>query len=290
MSRHHTVLSALVLLFGMTAAQAAEPLKLSVYHADANSFNVTSVLVSGEKDAVLIDTGFTRADAYRIAAEVLDSGKRLKTIYISQADPDYYFGATVLKQIFPEADLLASAPTLARIKANVSGKLAFWGPKMGNNAPQTQVVLPHVLTGQQMMLEGQTLQVRGTDGLLAERAYVWIPSIRAIVGNVSVVSGLHVWTADTPTVEQRKAWLAQLKEMEALQPAAVVPGHMAEGAADGVASIRYTIDYLQKFEKNLAESANSAELIQRMQQAFPQAGAAMSLELGAKVNKGEMKW
>ena len=69
------------------AAEAA-PLQLSVYNADENSFNVTSVLVSGDKDAVLIDTGFTRADAYRIAARVLDSGKQLKTIYVSQADAD----------------------------------------------------------------------------------------------------------------------------------------------------------------------------------------------------------
>ena len=51
------------------------------------------MLVSGKTDAVLIDTGFTQADAHRIAAMVLDSRKTLKTIYISQADPDFYFGA-----------------------------------------------------------------------------------------------------------------------------------------------------------------------------------------------------
>lgn len=280
----------LALGLGAALAHAGEPLKLSVYNADDNSFNVTSVLVSGEKDAVLIDTGFTRADAYRIAARVLDSGKQLKTIYVSQADPDYYFGATVLKQIFPQAELVAAAPTLAKIKANVAGKQAFWGPKMGANAPQAPLALPHALSGKQLMLEGQVLEVRGTTGPLAHRGYVWIPSIRAIVGNVGVVSGLHVWTADTQSKQERQAWVAQLNEMEALQPEQVVPGHMAAGAATGVASLRFTRDYLQQFEKNLASSANSAELIQRMQQAFPQAGEAMSLEIGAKVNKGEMKW
>ena len=61
------------------------------------------MLVAGKTDAVLLDTGFTRADALRIAAMVLDSKKTLKTIYISQADPDYYFGIEVLKQHFPEA-------------------------------------------------------------------------------------------------------------------------------------------------------------------------------------------
>ncbi len=35
---------------------------------------------------------------------VLDSKKTLKTVYISQADPDYYFGVEVIKQYFPDAD------------------------------------------------------------------------------------------------------------------------------------------------------------------------------------------
>ena len=69
-------------------APVAAPLSLQVYNADGASFHVNAVLVSGKTDAVLLDTGFTRADALRIAAMVLDSRKTLKTIYISQADPD----------------------------------------------------------------------------------------------------------------------------------------------------------------------------------------------------------
>ena len=79
----------------------AAPLTLQVYNADAGSFHVNAVLVAGKTDAVLLDTGFTRADALRIAAMVLDSKKTLKTIYISQADPDFYFGIEVLKQHLP---------------------------------------------------------------------------------------------------------------------------------------------------------------------------------------------
>src|SRR5687768_6291870 len=80
------------------AQTTAAPLTLQVYNADANSFHVNAVLVAGQTDAVLLDTGFTRADALRIAGMVLDSKKTLKTIFISQADPDYYFGIEVLKQ------------------------------------------------------------------------------------------------------------------------------------------------------------------------------------------------
>src|SRR3954451_19492829 len=61
------------------AGQSSPPaLSLQVYNADAASFHVNAVLVSGKTDAVLIDSGFTQADAYRIAAMVLDSRKTLK--------------------------------------------------------------------------------------------------------------------------------------------------------------------------------------------------------------------
>ena len=101
-----------VVASGAAAQANRAPLSLQVYNGDAGSFHVNAVLVSGKTDAVLIDTGFTRADAHRIAAMVLDSRKTLKTIYISQADPDFYFGAGVLKTVFPEATLIASAPTV----------------------------------------------------------------------------------------------------------------------------------------------------------------------------------
>src|SRR5437868_5827390 len=91
------------------AAQSTPPLTLQVYNADGASFHVNAVLVAGKTDAVLLDTGFTRADALRIAAMVLDSKKTLKTVYISQADPDYYFGIEVLKQVFPDAKVVTTA-------------------------------------------------------------------------------------------------------------------------------------------------------------------------------------
>ena len=59
-------------------AQPTPPLTVQVYNADGASFHVDAVLVSGKTDAVLLDTGFTRADALRIAAMVLDSKKALK--------------------------------------------------------------------------------------------------------------------------------------------------------------------------------------------------------------------
>jgi len=111
------------------AANAQQPLTVKVYNADGNSFNVNSTLVYGQKDAIVIDAGFTRADALRIAANVLDSGKQLTTIYVSQADPDYYFGVEALKEVFPQADVVTTPAVLAKLSPKLAGKVAFWGPK-----------------------------------------------------------------------------------------------------------------------------------------------------------------
>ena len=272
------------------SSQAAQPLTVKVYNAGAASFNVNSTLVYGEKEAMVIDAGFTRADALRIAANVLDSGKQLTTIYVSQADPDYYFGVEALKEVFPQADVVSTPAVLAKLSTKLAGKVAFWGPKMGANAPRKPVV-PRALEGNTLTLEGQAIEIRGTQGLLAHRPYAWIPSIKAVVGNIGVFGNMHVWTADTQTTAERAAWVAQLDEMAALKPELVVPGHMQAGTKVDASAITFTKDYLQTFEKNLASSKDSAGLINAMKQSYPQVTeGAMSLDLGAKVNKGEMKW
>jgi glyoxylase-like metal-dependent hydrolase (beta-lactamase superfamily II) len=274
---------------GAGAQTPAAPLNVKIHNAEAGSFHVNAVVVSGKTEAMVIDSGFTRADALRVAANVLDSGKTLKTIFISNADPDFYFGAETLKTIFPQAQVLTTPAVREKIQAKLAGKLAFWGPKMGANAPK-QPIVPEAISGTTLSVDGETIEVRGTTGELAHRPYLWIPSIRAIVGNIAVFGNLHVWTADTQKPSERQAWLAQLDEMLALQPTLVVPGHMAAGTATDASAITYTRDYLKRFEAELPKAASGAELIATMQKAYPKAGLGMALDIGAKVNKGEMKW
>jgi glyoxylase-like metal-dependent hydrolase (beta-lactamase superfamily II) len=271
------------------AAQTAAPLTVQVYNADGNSFHVNAVLVSGQNDAVLLDTGFTRADALRIAAMVLDSKKTLKTIYISQADPDFYFGIDTLKQVFPDAKVVATAPTVKKIEATLPTKLKVWGPRLQANAPK-QVPLPEVLSGNTIELEGQALEIRGLDDALPHRSYVWIPSTRTIAGGVNVFAGLHVWTADTQTPQERAAWLKKLDGMAALQPQRVIPGHALPGQPQDGSQIAYTRAYLQRFESELPKANNAAALAEAMKAAYPAAGLGIALDIGSKVNKGEMKW
>lgn len=274
-----------------TAGQPATPapLTLQVHNADGGSFHVNAVLVSGQTDAVLLDTGFTRADALRIAAMVLESKKTLKAIYISHADPDFYFGIETLRQVFPEAKVVATAATLKKIQAAWQAKMQIWGPRLGNNAPQS-VPLPEALAGNTIPLEDQVLEIRGLDDPLPHRSYVWIPSLRTIAGGVNIFAGLHVWTADTQTTRERAEWIRKLDGMAALQPQTVIPGHSLPGEKRDAAQIAYTKTYLARFEAELSKAPNSASLIAAMKAAYPQAGLGIALDIGAKVNKGEMKW
>ena len=67
-------------------------------------------------------------------------------------------------------------------------------------------------------------------------------------------------------------------------------GQFSMGHAAFLGVGAYTQAYLTRFEAELKKSADSAALIGAMKSAYPQAGLGIALDIGAKVNKGEMKW
>ena len=275
---------------GFAAHAAASTLTLDVYNPGEKAiFPVTSVLVSGEKEAILVDAQFGKSQAEQVVEKIRASGKQLTTIYISHGDPDYYFGLDTLTAAFPKAKVLASQPTVDHIKHTVDGKLAFWGPKMGADVP-VKTIVPDVLKGDSLILEGQKLQVVGLEGPQPDRSFVWIPSIKAVVGGVVVAENIHVWMADTQTPQSHKDWLATLETVEKLQPSTVIPGHYLGDSARSLAPVRFTADYIKAFDEETAKAKDSAALIRAMKLRYPDLGEDSSLELSAKVAKGEMKW
>ena len=272
----------------MTANTA---LTLKHFPAGEHGFYRAPVVISGAREAVLIDGGFTFPDGKALADAITVSGKQLTTIYISQSDPDYYFSLAPIKAAFPEARVIAASATIAAINDNVAKKLATWGPQLKENGPQTlaDIVMPEAFDGPTLDLEGHTIEIVDANGL-ANRRYLWVPSQDTIVGGVLVFSGVHVWTADTQGAEARAKWVKNLEVMAARKPAVVVPGHMAVDAAIDGSAILYTRDYLLAFEEELSKAVNSADLIEAMTRRYPDAGMGIALQIGAKVALGEMKW
>lgn len=276
----------------LTAAKAAAAaLEWTYFQADENGFRRTPVLLSGEKDAILIDGGFTLSDGRAVADAIRKTGKRLSTIYVTCNDPDYYFGLRPVVDAFPEAKVIAKPATVAAIKANVEAKLAVWGPQLKENGPQTlsDVVIPEVSEQTSLEIEGKTIEIVEIADM-HDRRYLFVPSLEAVFGGVLVDSGVHVWVADTATPDIRAAWVKALDGIIARAPKIVVPGHQTAGAPQGLEAVKFTRDYLLAFEEAMSKSKDSGELIAAMTEQFPDLADISSLELGAKIAKGEMKW
>jgi glyoxylase-like metal-dependent hydrolase (beta-lactamase superfamily II) len=267
----------------------SQPLTTEVYNPGEKAiFAVASVLVSGKRDALLIDAQFSTLDAQNLVKLIQAAGKQLTTVYISHGDPDFYFGLETIKEAFPAVKILATPQTIAHIQETSAGKLAYWGPILAEGAPK-QVIVPEPLEGD-LELEGQSLRVIGLDGPTPERTFVWIPSIKTVVGGVPVVAGEHVWMADTQTAQSHADWLATLAKIESLQPVRVIPGHFAPGAEQDLPAVRFTADYIKAYDEEAPKAKSSAELIAAMKGRYPTLSAPSSLEISAKVTKGEMKW
>jgi glyoxylase-like metal-dependent hydrolase (beta-lactamase superfamily II) len=263
-----------------TTAKAESKLNVQVITASPQGFLVDATLVSGDKDAILIDSAFTLADAHRLVAAVLDSTKNLTTVYVTHSHPDHYFGLTVLKQAFPKAKLVALPATIAEIKKTAKAKVKQWGGMYAGNIP-TDPVMPAPLSAKTLTLEGQTLEIHGgVQGDAANNSYVWIPSIKtAIVGDV-VYAGVHPWTAET-NADARKAWLKTLDEIAALGPTTVVAGHKDPKAKDDVSGIEQTRAYLKAFDEALAGSKSADELESKMRAKYPTLALDIIVKLGA---------
>jgi glyoxylase-like metal-dependent hydrolase (beta-lactamase superfamily II) len=264
-------------------------LTYTILDAADTSLNKTSVLVTGETEALVVDAAFTRADGHRVVAAVLDSGKRLTTVAITAGDPDFYFGAEVIADAFPEAVFLAPADAIEHIQRSYQGKLQAWA-HLGANLP-TRLVELTPLTEPTLTVDGITIEVRRGSDLLGDRAwYLYEPASRSLFGGVLLFEGLHVWTADSSTPELRAEWIRVLNDLEALAPAYVVAGHRLAGAPTDLTAISHTRDYLEHFEKTIAASTDAAEAEAALSAAYPDAGLKIAASLGTKVAKGEMTW
>jgi glyoxylase-like metal-dependent hydrolase (beta-lactamase superfamily II) len=274
-----------------TFATAANTLTMEVYNPGEKSvFPVSSEIISGKHEVALIDAQFQRNDAEALVKKIKATSKKLTTVYISHSDPDFYFGLDVIKAAFPEAKIIASPGTIEEINATKDGKVAYWGPILKDNAPRA-VVVPQALQGDSFTVDGQKVEVKGLTGPTPERTYVWIPALKAVVGGVPVAGdNIHPWIADNQTVESRAHWQQTLEGIKALKPEVVVPGHFLPGADQTLKSVTFTQNYLTTLEAELPKAKDSAALVAAMKKHYPDLKDESSLELSAKVLKGEMKW
>lgn len=276
-----------VMLVLASASASAATLQLQTYNPQEKGiFAVSSTLVTGPTEAILFDAQFSTQDGEKLAEMIKKSGKTLKEIVITSGDPDFYFGLEPIVKAWPDVKVVAAPAVVKHIQQTHDAKLKYWGPQMKQGAPD-KVFVPEVTHQTRFSVDGEVLELRHPEQYAA---YIWIPSASTILGGTALSSGIHVWTADTQTVQSRAEWRQILAEMQTLNAKNVIPGHYLGARPAGSQAVDFTLNYLKSFEAALAQHKSSAQVITAMKAAWPKLAEPASLELSAKVNTGEMKW
>ena len=92
---------------------------------------ISSTLVSGERDAVLVDTPVTIEQARALANWVVASGKNLTTVYATHGHGDHFFGTSTVLERFPLARFVARPEVIKvmRQQASPESLATFWNPR-----------------------------------------------------------------------------------------------------------------------------------------------------------------
>lgn len=281
-------LLSLMAVFGLAGMLLAGGLKIKVYNPGSKAiFPITSTIIYGDKDAMLIDAQFQKQYAEELVKEIKATGKTLKTVFISHSDPDFYFGLDVIRKVFPNVKIISTAQTAYLISASKDDKLEVWKPQLEEDAP-SEIIVPEAVN-EIPDLEGNKIEIRQDAGD-PSHSFVWIPSLKTIAGGISVSVDSHIWMADMQNMRAVDQWIAQIDAMKALKPRQVVPSHFAKLSLSPQ-SLDFMETYLENYQEAVSKNrTSSAGVVDFMIKKYPDLPGKGELEMGTKIFFREMNW
>ena len=89
---------------------------------------ISATLITGERDAVLVDPLLTRTQAHALANWVDAGGKNLTAVYVTHGHGDHFFGLGIILDRFPEARGLATPAVVEYMRSQVQPDAvgSFW--------------------------------------------------------------------------------------------------------------------------------------------------------------------
>ena len=228
---------------------------------------MTSTLIFGEDEAVLVDALTTVAEAEALASWVALHHRNLTTIYITHGHIDHFAGLSVLLQRFPDARAIATAKSVALMQKQTT-RLSSYRKLWPGQLPAT-IALPEPFENDAFELEGHELRIieQGrTDAV--DTTSLHVPSIDLVVAGDVVYNECHMYVGDT-TPESRESWIAALDRLAALGPKIAVAGHKKPGAPDSPAAIDATKRYLSDFGRLQEATSDDRELYDAMTDLYP---------------------
>ncbi|MGH8247486.1 MAG: MBL fold metallo-hydrolase, partial [Gammaproteobacteria bacterium] len=221
-------LAGALLALGLAAPVRAADLTVTTYTASDAGFAVTSSLIAGERDAILVDAQFLLGEAEKVAEMVRNSGKNLKYIFVTHGHPDHFFGLQVLRDAFPDARIIAPASVIPDIQSYGPRAIEMWKPVFKEQIPDS-FITPEPAHTTSLFIEGQEIQLISADAAESAHAVVlWIPSIRALITGDLAYNSVHPWLREN----RPEGWLAVLDRLEKLNPATIHPGHGPVGGPE----------------------------------------------------------
>ena len=231
---------------------------------------ISSTLISGKRDAVLVDT-FVTVDQNRALVDWVEaSGKNLTTIYATHGHGDHFFGAGAVLARFPRARFVATPDVVKtmRQQASPQGLAQFWNPRFPGQISDHPVIADE-LTGSVIELEGRDLVAvplghTDTDNTTC----LHVPSIGLVVAGDAAYNDVHLYLAESDP-QRRQEWIAALGTIESLNPRAVVAGHKRPENNDNPRIIEETRQYIRDFDRIVGTTRTARELYDEMLKLYP---------------------
>jgi glyoxylase-like metal-dependent hydrolase (beta-lactamase superfamily II) len=168
---------------------------------------ITSTLIFGEYDAVLVDAMMTVAEAEALAHWVALHNRNLETIYITHAHFDHFYGLGILLDRFPGARAIATPRTLNAMQSSFTPPVERLARRCFPGQIPTKLVPPEPYEHDTFTLEGHELRIieQGhTDS--ADTTSLHVPSIGLIVAGDVVYNQCRMYVGDT-TPDRRSSLL-----------------------------------------------------------------------------------
>jgi glyoxylase-like metal-dependent hydrolase (beta-lactamase superfamily II) len=226
---------------------------------------ISSTLIYGERDAVLVDPPLTHGQIAQVAEGVARSGKRLAFVYITHGHPDHWFGTATLLEQFGDADTVVytTEGTIRQMRAQLKDKeegFAKSFPQVPENTPVLAVPVP----SEGFRLEGQVLRAVETGHTDTDDSSVLhVPSIGLVVAGDVVYNGVHQMMLEGGG-NGLQAWLDGIDRIAALNARHVVAGHKNKDLPDDPKILDETRQYLRDTIRLLAGEPTPLEFFDRM--------------------------
>jgi glyoxylase-like metal-dependent hydrolase (beta-lactamase superfamily II) len=234
---------------------------------------ISSTLIYGSRDAVVVDSFITEKQARAQADWIASTGKNLATIYATHGHGDHFFGASVLLERFPKARFVAAPSAVEVMKEQVSPEYVakFWESRFPDQLPK-RLVIADELESNVIDCEGEQLVVvplKFTD--TAGTTCLHVPSLGLIAAGDAAYNGVHPRLMESNQNHKNDEWLAGLDKMQFLKPRIVVAGHKNPKNDDnGSRVIGQTRQYILDFQELAGKTTTAKELYDQMLGRYPE--------------------